>query len=132
MGITYAAMRLGNDARADLEEIEAEALVDTGAMHLCIPEHVALQLQLKDTGIREVTLADGHVQQVRYVSPVRIEMLNRICVTGALVLGDQVLLGAIPMEDMDLIVEPARQRVTVNPRAPNIPMSLAKGVRETK
>lgn len=95
-------------------------------------EHVALQLQLKDTGIREVTLADGHVQQVRYVSPVRIEMLNRICVTGALVLGDQVLLGAIPMEDMDLIVEPARQRVTVNPRAPNIPMSLAKGVPETK
>jgi clan AA aspartic protease len=132
MGITYVAMRLGNDARADLEEIDAEALVDTGAMHLCIPEHIALQLQLKDTGIREVTLADGHVQQVRYVSPVRIEMLNRVCVTGALVLGDQVLLGAIPMEDMDLIVEPAQQRVTVNPRAPNIPMSLAKGVRETK
>lgn len=132
MGVTYAAMRLGNDARADLEEIEAEALVDTGAMHLCIPEHVALQLQLKDTGIREVALADGHVQQVRYVSPVRIEMLNRICVTGALVLGDQVLLGAIPMEDMDLIVEPARQRVTVNPRAPNVPMSLAKGARKTK
>jgi len=129
MGITYAAMRLGNDARPDLEEIDAEALIDTGAMHLCIPEHVALQLQLKDTGIREVTLADGHVKQVRYVSPVRIEMLNRVCVQGALVLGDQVLLGAIPMEDMDLIVDPARQRVTVNPRAPNIPMSLAKGIK---
>lgn len=127
MGITYAALRLANDARADLEDIEADALVDTGALHLCIPEHVALQLQLKDTGLREVMLADGHVQQVRYVSPVRIEMLNRSCVTGALVLGDQVLLGAIPMEDMDLIVEPARRRVTVNPSAPNIPMSLAKG-----
>jgi len=130
MGITYAAMRLGNDARADLEEIDAEARVDTGAMHLCIPEHIALQLQLKDSGSREVTLADGHVQQVRYVTPVRIEMLNRVCVTGALVLGDQVSLGAIPMEDMDLIVEPARQRVSVNPRAPNIPMSLAKGIRQ--
>ena len=59
-------MRLGNDAHANLEEIEADALVDTRAMHLCIPEHIALQLQLKDTGIREVTLADGHVQQVRY------------------------------------------------------------------
>lgn len=132
LGITYAAMRLGNDARADLEEIETDALVATGAMHLCIPEHVALQLQLKDTNVREVTLADGHVKQVRYVSPVRIEMLNRVCVTGALVLGDQVLLGAIPMEDMDLILEPARQRVSVNPRAPNIPMSLAKGITEQK
>lgn len=129
MGITRAALRLANDARADLEEIDVEALVDTGALHLCIPEHVALQLQLKDSGIREVTLADGHVQQVRYVSPVRIELLRRVCVTGALVLGDQVLLGAIPMEDMDLVVEPARQRVSVNPRAPNIPMSLAKGAK---
>jgi len=127
VGITYTALRLGNDARADLEAIEVGALVDSSAMHLCIPEHVALQLQLKDTGIREVTLADGHVQLVRYVSPVRIEMLNRVCVTGALVLGDQVLLGVIPLQDMDLIVDPARQRVTVNPRAPNIPMSIAKG-----
>jgi clan AA aspartic protease len=129
MGITYAALRLANDARADLEEIDADALVDTGALHLCIPEHVALQLQLKDVGIREVTLADGHVQQVRYVSPVRIELLGRACVTGALVLGNEVLLGAIPMEDMDLVIEPSRRRVSVNPRAPNIPMSLAKGIK---
>ena len=132
MGIIFAALRLGNDARADLEELEVEALVDTGAMHLCIPEHIALQLQLKQSGVREVTLADGKVLQVQYVSPVRIEMLNRVCVTGALVLGDQVLLGAIPMEDMDLVVEPARQRVAVNPRAPNIPMSLAKGLRSRR
>lgn len=132
MGIIFAALRLGNDARADLEELEVEALVDTGAMHLCIPEHIALQLQLKQSGVREVTLADGKVLQVQYMSPVRIEMLNRVCVTGALVLGDQVLLGAIPMEDMDLVVEPARQRVAVNPRAPNIPMSLAKGLRSRR
>lgn len=49
-----------------------------------------------------------HVQQVRYVSPIRIELLGRICVTGALVLDDQVLLGAIPIEDMDLIVDLAK------------------------
>ena len=55
-------------------------------------------------------------------------MLGRECVTGALVIGNQVLLGAIPMEDMDLIVEPARLRVSVNPLSPNIPLSLAKGI----
>ena len=129
MGITLTTLRLANDARPDLEELAAEALVDTGTLHLCIPEHVAIQLQLKESGAREVTLADGHVQQVRYVSPVRIEMLGRTCVTGALVIGNQVLLGAIPMEDMDLIIEPAKMRVSVNPRAPNIPMSLAKGIK---
>ncbi|MGH8605378.1 MAG: clan AA aspartic protease, partial [Gammaproteobacteria bacterium] len=44
----------------------------------------------------------------------------------ALVFGNQVLLGSIPMEDMDLVIEPSRQKVTVNPASPNIPMSLAK------
>lgn len=127
MGVIYSELRLANDARTDLEEITVSALVDTGALHLCIPEHVALQLHLKTVEMREVILADGQPRQVRYVSPVRIELLNRHCVTGALVFGDQVLLGAIPMEDMDLIIEPARLKVTVNPRAPNIPLSLAKG-----
>ena len=63
---------------------------------------------------------------VPYVSPVRISLLGRECVTGALVFGNQVLLGAIPMEDMDLVVHPARHTVTVNPLSPNIPLSLAK------
>jgi len=66
---------------------------------------------------------------VPYVSPVKISLLGRECVTGALVFGDQVLLGAIPMEDMDLVIEPSRQRVTVNPPSPNIPMSFAMGYR---
>ena len=126
MGIIYADVRLANDARADLEEINASALVDTGTLHLCIPEHVALQLQLSQRQPREVQTADGKSHLVPYVSPVRISLLGRECVTGALVFGNQVLLGSIPMEDMDLVIEPSRQKVTVNPASPNIPMSLAK------
>jgi clan AA aspartic protease len=129
MGIVYADLRLANDAREDLEEIDASAIVDTGALHLCIPEHVAMQLQLKTRSQREVQTADGKSHMVDYVSPVRISMLGRECVTGALVLGNQVLLGAIPMEDMDLIIDPARLRVSVNPISPNIPLSLAKGMK---
>ena len=129
MGITYADLRLANHARKDMEEINVSALVDTGAPHLCVPEHIALQLQLEQLETREVILADGQPKQVAYVAPVRIELLGRHCVTGALVFGDQVLLGAIPMEDMDLVIEPSRMKVSVNPRAPNIPMSLAKGQR---
>jgi clan AA aspartic protease len=127
MGITYVNLRLVNASNKDLEEIDASALVDTGALHLCIPEHVAIQLQLEDCETREVILADGKRHQVRYVFPVRVELLNRKCVTGALVLGNQVILGSIPMEDMDLIVEPGRMRVSVNPQSPNIPVSLAMG-----
>jgi clan AA aspartic protease len=126
VGIAHIELRLANDGRSDLEEINKIALVDTGALHLCIPEHVALQLQLKDTGFRDVRLADGQEKRVRYVSPIRIELFGRQCVTGALVLGDEVLLGAIPMEDMDLVIEPAHRQVSVNPNSPNMPTSLAK------
>ena len=45
---------------------------------------------------------------------------------GAMMLGDETLLGAIPMEDMDLVVLPARRELVVNPQSPNIPMSVLK------
>ncbi len=74
MGIVYADVRLGNDARPELEEIDATALVDTGALHLCIPEHVALQLRLSQKQPREVQTADGRSHLVPYVSPVKVSL----------------------------------------------------------
>jgi len=126
MGLVHADLRLANPARPELAEIDATALVDTGALHLCIPEHIALQLGVATTEQREVTTADGKSHLFAYVGPIRIALLGRHCWTGALVFGDQVLLGAIPMEDMDLVVEPAQHRVRTNPASPNIPLSTAK------
>ncbi len=54
------------------------------------------------------------------------EIENRGCFTGALVLGDEVLLGAVPMEDMDVLISPAKQALIVNPESPNIAMSIVK------
>lgn len=54
----------------------------------------------------------------------------RRCFTGALVLGNEVLPGAIPMEDMDLVLRSQLQSVDVNPESPNIPLSLAKGLQQ--
>ncbi|MGH8490830.1 MAG: clan AA aspartic protease, partial [Gammaproteobacteria bacterium] len=75
---------------------------------------------------REVTLANGHRVAVPYVGPIEVGFKNRRCFTGAMVIGDEPLLGAIPMEDMDLVVVPSRQTIDVNPESPNIPGSLAK------
>ena len=55
-----------------------------------------------------------------------VRFRNRRCFTGAMVLGTEVLLGAIPMDDMDLVLRPQLQSVDVNPESPNIPMSVAK------
>jgi len=129
MGITYATMTLGNPTRRELAPLQVRALADTGALHLCIPEHVAIQLALAELERREVTLADGSKRSVPYVGPVEILFGNRRCFTGAMVLGDEVLLGAIPMEDMDLVVRAATREVLVNPTSPNVPASIAKGSR---
>lgn len=129
MGVVYADLRLSNPYFPDQEAINAQALVDTGATHLCLPQHIAIQLGLMTLKEREVTTADGARQCVPYMGPVRVSMLGRDCFVGALVMGDQVLLGAIPLEDMDLVISPRKQCITVNPEAPNIPMALAKGYR---
>jgi clan AA aspartic protease len=121
-------LMLANPVRRDLTPVQAVALADTGAMHLCIPEHVAIQLALSEQEKREVTLADGSKRLVSYVGPVELHFGNRRCYVGAMVLGDEVLLGAIPMEDMDLIIRPMTREVLVNPNSPNIPSSLAKGL----
>jgi clan AA aspartic protease len=126
MDIISTEVRLSNFSHPELETITAKVLVDTGAIDLVIPEHVAIQLHLIDLQPREVHLADGGRKLVRYVGPVKIETMGRDCVTAAAVMGDQVLLGAIPMEAMDLVVEPRTQRVRPNPESPNIPMFLAK------
>ena len=97
---------------------------------LCIsrvPEHVALSqlaLALDELYQREVTTADGGKHLVPYVGPVAVKFENRGCFTGALVRGDRVLLGAVPMEDMDVLVWPATQKLIVNPASPNIATSI--------
>ena len=73
-----------------------------------------------------MTLADGTRKMVPYVGPIEIRFKNRVGFAGALVMGDQVILGAIPMEDMDLVVIPGTRTVDVNPNSPNIGTSIAK------
>jgi len=75
---------------------------------------------------KEVTLADGTPKLVPYVGPIELRFKNRIGFSGALVMGDQVLLGAIPMEDMDLVIIPKTRVLDVNPSSPNIATSIAK------
>ena len=74
----------------------------------------------------EVTLADGSKRLVPYVGPLELRFKNRVGYAGALVMGDQVLLGAIPMEDMDLVILPKDRRLDINPDNPDIASSIAK------
>lgn len=128
MGLVRTRLMLTNPVRSDLASIEVDALVDTSAVHLCLPQKIAAQLDLQELEQRTVTLADGSTQRVSYSGPIKTTFSNRSCFTGTMVLGDEVLLGSIPMEDMDLIVRPLTRDVVANPASPNFPASIAKGM----
>jgi clan AA aspartic protease len=126
MGYVHAEIELSNPKDSSIDRLTAVALVDTGALTLCIPEHVRLQLALEEVEKREMTTADGRSSLVPYVGPVTVRFQNRTAFVGALVLGDKVLLGAVPMEDMDLVVIRATRTLAVNPQSPNFPHALVK------
>ncbi len=126
MGLVTATVKLSNPLINDLSPLNETALVDSGSTYLCIPQRIVHQLQLKELQQRDVILVDGSSRLVPYVGPVKIEFENRMCYTGAMAMGDQILLGAIPMEDMDLVIHPKLLKLTVNPDYPNIAHGLAK------
>lgn len=126
MGLVNGKVLLKNPRLPELAPVDVVALADSGAVHLCIPEHVQIQLKLEAIDNKEVTLADGSKRLVPYVGPIELRFKNRVGFAGALVMGDQVLLGAIPMEDMDLIIIPKTRTLDVNPDSPNIASSIVK------
>lgn len=126
MGLTYAPLGLTN--LFNHKKIEIMALVDTGATFMCVTEEIALQLGFDITEVSRqvVTLADGHQRLVPKIAPIEITFGNRSYVTEAVVLGNEPLLGVIPMEAMDLLVDPQNKTLIVNPQHPNYPVALAK------
>lgn len=126
MGLTYATIKLTN--LFNRKQIEVNALVDTGATFMCVTEEIAVQLGFDTSEVSRqvVTLADGHLRQVPKIAPIEIAFANRSYVTEAVVLGNEPLLGVIPLEAMDLIVDPRGQALVVNPLHPNYPVALAK------
>jgi clan AA aspartic protease len=126
MGLVNGKVLLKNPRLPELAPVDVVALADSGAVHLCIPEHIQIQLKLEAIDNKEVTSADGSKKLVPYVGPIELRFKNRVGFAGALVMGDQVLLGAIPMEDMDLIIIPKTRTLDVNPDSPNIASSIVK------
>src|SRR2546427_3296209 len=72
MGLVNGNFLLRNPRLPDLDPVDVEVLVDSGATHLCIPEHVQIQLQLDEIDTKEVTLANGSKKLVPYVGPIEL------------------------------------------------------------
>ena len=131
MGHVYADITLRNTVDVilakrsntpfeNIQKMEVKALVDSGAMTLTINESIAKQLALDVLDQIEVTLADGSYRKCDIAGPVDIRFANRSAAIRALVLpgADEVLLGVIPLEEMDVIIDPATQKLAVHPDRP--------------
>jgi clan AA aspartic protease len=131
MGLVYADVELinGYDLQSakrhvigenEVKRMHVNILVDTGAYYLCISETIQEQLGLAFIEKRKGQLADGSVVEYDVVGPVKIKFKNRRCNVDAMVLkGDnEPLLGAIPLEDMDVLIHPLRQKLIVKPEHP--------------
>lgn len=126
MGLTYADIEVENLFTRRV--FKTKSLVDSGAVFFTIPEHIAVQLgfDLTEVSVREVVLADGSRKMVPMVGPLRVRFADRYCDLSALVMGDEPLFGAVPMEMMDLVLHPVSQTLIVNPASPYVPVALAK------
>jgi len=135
MGKIMTKLKLTNNTDWDLTQagklepgkvrvVEVQALVDTGATLLALPAEVCRALGLVHQGSRRVRYADGRVKDVPWVGGVRIEILGREMTCDALVQaeGTTPLIGQIPLEGLDLIVDPKTLDVLVNPASPDIPL----------
>jgi clan AA aspartic protease len=107
-----------------VRSVEVEALADTGAIELCIPEELVELLGVPITRQRSVTVADGRKLIVSIVGPLEIEVLGRGTLGEAIVLprGTRPLLGALQMEQLDLVVVPRTGEVIGNPEHPDGPL----------
>jgi clan AA aspartic protease len=126
MGLTYADLKLTN--LLTKQSVTVRALVDSGATFMCVTEEMAHQLGFdpSEVSTQFVRTADARQLKVPKIAPIEISFENRSYVTEALVMGDEALMGVLPLEAMDLLIDPAQQRIIVNPDHPNYPVASAK------
>jgi len=139
MGLVYAEIEListvdialhtrGFLSEDKIKRMRIRALVDTGAYMLVITDHIRQQLDLPLIQEQVFRLADDSEIRGEVVGPVEIHFENRSTTARAVVLpgAEEPLLGSIPLEDLDVVIDPKQQRLIVNPKSPDIATKYMK------
>ena len=116
--------RAGKIPEAEVRMVEIEALVDTGASQLVLPEDIVEFLGVPHEGTKPARDARGFVVRVPWVGGLFIEILGRTMSCDALVVpvGATPLIGQIPLEGCDLVVDPKSGEARPNPEHPDMPI----------
>jgi len=133
MGLVYAEIELINSDdfalvrrnlldKDEVKKMRVNMLVDSGAYMMAINEAVQEVLQLPFREKKKAQLADGSVVEYDVVGPIEVRFKNRTSICNAVILKgeNECLLGAIPMEEMDVLIHPMTHQLIVNPAHPDM------------
>lgn len=109
-------VRQGMKAEKDIRSMEVDALVDTGATTLCLPARMIEDLGLASLRKKKVKTSRG-IDEITTYSPVQLTVMGRQCIVEVFELPDSVqpLIGYVPLEWLDLQVDPKGARLVPNP-----------------
>ena len=129
--INYADETLSEDGylpKERIRKVEVNAMADSGAIRLSINENIKNQLGLRVRQQLNISLADGTKRTLDVAGPIRLKFKDRECITDAFVLpnNEEVLIGAVPMELMDLVIIPSENKLVYNPFHPDGPLYSLK------
>jgi clan AA aspartic protease len=124
--IDEALARRGQIKKEEIRTYEADALIDTGAVSSVVPQHVTKLLGLLPQSQRVAEYADGRTETVDLTEPIIFNIMGRESTEGAMVLGNEVIIGQTILEVLDLWVDCNQQRLIPNPAHPDQPIVKIK------
>lgn len=121
-----ALARRGKIKEEEIRKYEADALVDTNSFSSIIPAQMMESLGLLARSQRVAQYADGRKDMVDVTEPIIFDINGRETTEGAMVLGDEVIIGQTILEVLDLHVDCNQRRVIPNPAHPDQPIVKVK------
>ncbi|WP_461256270.1 aspartyl protease family protein [Treponema sp. R80B11-R83G3] len=107
-----ALAHAGHIAENNVRSVTLKAIVDTGATTLVINEEIFKQLGLSEIKTRNINVAGGGKVLCKVTDPVYIYCKDRFASVNAVVMPEgKTLLGVIPLEFMDLMVDPVNREL---------------------
>ncbi len=121
-----ALLKAGYIKESEVRQMKVEMMVDTGAYMICINEELKNQLGLEINDRQEGVLTNGDRHLFDIAGPIEIRIHNRRTISEAIVLpgNAEPLLGSIPLEAMDLLVDPKMGQLVVPKDRPYIAQTL--------
>lgn len=112
--------RRGYISKEQIRRSDVNILVDTGVYNLCINESLATQLGLGSVDKQSFELTDGEVKILDVAEAVEIRFRNRMTTCNPIILkgNTEMILGCIPLEDMDVVIDPRRETMELPPDRP--------------